>query len=81
MLTAVILIATTFLAGCLRAAPAWACVLLPFQPGTILDEEGGMRLMSLGLQEINQSWRRSSHVNVSSQFRQHVWGNIYHDLD
>ena len=74
MLTAVILVATSFLllAACLRAAPAWACVLLLFQPGTILDEEGGMRLMSSGLQTINQSWPRSSHVNISSQFRQHT---------
>ena len=47
MLTAVILVATSFLAACLRAAPAWACVLVLFQPGIVLDGEGGMRLMSL----------------------------------
>ena len=48
MLTAAILVATSFLAACLRAAPSWSCVLVLFQPGTILDEEGGIRLMSLG---------------------------------
>ena len=33
----------------LRAAPARVCVPVLPQPGTILDEEGGMRLMSLGI--------------------------------
>ena len=51
----------------LRTAPARACVPILAQSGTILDEEGGMRLMSLGIPATNQSWRRSSHVNVSSQ--------------
>ncbi len=53
----------------LRAAPARACVRILTQSGTILDEEGGMRLMSLGIEATNQSWRRSSHVNISSQIR------------
>ena len=39
----------------LRAAPAWACVLALLQPGTILDEEGGLSLMSFRVQAINQS--------------------------